>query len=171
MTAGCLRTAPRAAARRFCRSVASWMWLAGLIAGCASRNANLVECPLSIDQQRQAVLEIVPRGTSRDDAERRLKAAGIEFTPGGNGSIYYLALWNREDGQRWHIDVALLFDPSGKLYQTRAANASTEAVADDSNAARQGRTAKARDDSPRGESAPADADDVRVPFTGPGGPR
>jgi hypothetical protein len=147
------------------------MWLAGLVAGCASRNANLVECPLSIDQQRQAVLEIVPKGTSRDDAERRLKAAGIEFTPGGKGSIYYLALWNREDGQRWHIDVALLFDPSGKLYQTRAASASTEAVADDATAYRQGQTAKARDATPRGDTAPAAAEDLRVPFTGQAGPR
>src|SRR5437588_12580351 len=106
--------------RRFCRAIALGMSVAGSFAGCASGHPSLVDSPLSIEQQQQAVLEIVPRGSSRADAEQRLKAAGIEYRQGGKGSIYYLMLWNRPDGQRWHIDVALLFDQSGKLYQTRA---------------------------------------------------
>ncbi|MBI3864345.1 MAG: hypothetical protein HY290_20875 [Planctomycetia bacterium] len=91
-----------------------------MLAGCASPGTKLVECPLSIEQQQQAVLEVVPRGSTRAEAERRLKEAGIEFSPGQKNSIYYLSLWNRPNGQRWHINVALLFDGQGKLYQSRA---------------------------------------------------
>jgi hypothetical protein len=85
-----------------------------------------VECPLSAAEQQQAVLEIVPRGTSRAEAIRRLKEAGIEFSPGRKDSIYYLSLWTRSNGQRWHINVALLFDPAGNLYATRPADSATE---------------------------------------------
>jgi len=106
------------------------VWLCGLVAGCASPGGNLVECPLSAAEQQQAVLEIVPRGTSRGEAIRRLKAAGIEFTPGKKDSIYYLSLWTRANGERWHINVALLFDPAGNLYATRPADSPTEPLAD-----------------------------------------
>jgi hypothetical protein len=85
-----------------------------------------VECPLSAAEQQQAVLEIVPRGTPRAEAARRLKEAGIEFSPGRKDSIYYLSLWTRGNGQRWHINVALLFDPAGNLYATRPADSATE---------------------------------------------
>jgi hypothetical protein len=106
------------------------VWLCGLIAGCASPGGNLVECPLSAAEQQQAVLEVVPRGTSRGEALRRLKEAGIEFTPGRKDSIYYLSLWNRANGERWHINVALLFDPAGNLYATRPADSPTEPLAE-----------------------------------------
>lgn len=96
--------------------------LLGILTGCTAAGPSLKESPLSVDEQQQAVLEIAPRGTSRDDVRRRLKAAGIEFTTTGNGSIFYLSLWNRPNGERWHIDVALLFDSTGKLYQTRTAD-------------------------------------------------
>jgi hypothetical protein len=86
---------------------------------------RFVECPLPVEEQQQAVLEIAPRGTSRDDLERRLASAGIEFSRGGNGSIYYLTVWNRPNGEHWHMNVALLFDSAGTLYHARAANAST----------------------------------------------
>ncbi len=104
-------------------------WLAAAMAGCASSGARLVECPLSVEQQQQAVLEVVPRGSSRADAERRLKEAGIEYSPGQKNSIYYLSLWNRRDGKRWHLNVALLFDAQGKMYQTRAGDSITEPLA------------------------------------------
>src|SRR4029453_841912 len=97
--------------RRQCRGLRAIAWpclLLTLAAGCAGPGKPLVESPWSIDRQQQAVLEVVPRGTPRDDAGRRLKAAGIEYTAGGNGSIYYLSLWQRPDGTRWHINVALL---------------------------------------------------------------
>src|SRR5262249_29699556 len=110
------------------RSFVPGVWTAILLAGCSTPGKPLIESPLSFSQQQQAVLDVVPRGTSRGDAEKRLRAAGIEFTPGGNGSIYYLSLWNRPDGSRWHISVALLFDSAGKLYESRPADATTGLV-------------------------------------------
>jgi hypothetical protein len=109
--------------------------LAATFAGCASSGARLVECPLSSEQQQQAVLEIVPRGSTRADAERRLKEAGIEYSPGRKNSIYYLSLWNRQDGKRWHLNVALLFDAQGKMYQTRAGDSITEPLVGDADVA------------------------------------
>lgn len=103
--------------------------LGALIGGCATSGTSLVECPLSSEQQQQAVLEIVPRGTTRANAEERLRKAGIEFSPGQKDSIYYLGLWKRADGKRWHIKVALLFDQEGKLYQTRPADSATQPLA------------------------------------------
>jgi hypothetical protein len=154
-----------AGARRFCLPIAGWLSLAGVLAGCASARPGLIDSPLSIEQQQQAVLEIVPRGSSRDEAEKRLKAAGIEYRPGGKGSIYYLMLWNRPDGQRWHIDVALLFDQSGKLYQTRAASASWEAHPDEPVAEGRGPSNVRQADAALPETAPAAAvDDERIPF-------
>ena len=141
------------------------MSVAGFLAGCAAGHPSLVDSPLSIEQQQQAVLEIVPRGSSRDEAERRLKAAGIEYRPGGKGSIYYLMLWNRPDGQRWHIDVALLFDQSGKLYQTRAASASWEARPDEPVAGGREASSVRQADAAVPETAPATPDDdERIPF-------
>src|SRR5665213_3410475 len=109
-----------------CSSYISFLALATIAVGCASPGTSLVECPLSSEQQQQSVLDIVPRGTSRAEAERLLRAAGIEFSPGQRNTIYYLGLWKRPDGKRWHIDVALLFDKEGKLYQTRPADSATE---------------------------------------------
>ncbi len=141
------------------------MSAAGFLAGCASGRPSLVDSPLSIEQQQQAVLEIVPRGSSRDEAEKRLKAAGIEYRTGGKGSIYYLMLWNRPDGQRWHIDVALLFDQSGKLYQTRNGSASWEARPDEPVSGRGGPSNVRQADGALPETTPATAvDDERIPF-------
>jgi len=105
--------------------------LSALLTSCATSATSLVQCPLSPEQQQQAVLEIVPRGTSRTEAERRLRTAGIEYSPGQRNSIYYLGLWNRSDGRRWHINVALLFDKDGRLYQTRPGDSATEPLTDD----------------------------------------
>jgi len=105
--------------------------MATLFVSCASPGASLVECPLSSEQQQQAVLEVVPWGTARVDAERRLREAGIEFFPGQRNSSYYLGLWKRPDGKRWHIKVALLFYKEGKLYQTRPSDSATEPLPKD----------------------------------------
>src|SRR5438046_2974936 len=88
------------------------VWWMGLLAGCAGPGpaTKFVECPLTLEEQQQAILEIVPAGTSREEAARRLRAAGFESSPGGGGSIYYVALWKRPDGEHWHMNVALLFD-------------------------------------------------------------
>lgn len=143
-----------------CRTARTALCLAALVAGCAAPRASLVDCPLSAEQQQQVILEVVPKGSLRSDAERRLKAAGIEYTAGQKNSIYYLSLWNRPDGKRWHINVALLFDSQGKLYQTRVADSVTEPLTDEALAGLR-RQAEA--------SRPADAADredelANVPF-------
>lgn len=100
--------------------------LAGAL-GCAG-SGKIALSPLSVTEQQVAVLEVVPLRTLRTEAERKLQAAGIQFTPGANPSIYYCDVWNRPDGSRWQIDVALLFDKEGRLYATRQAAAQTEVL-------------------------------------------
>lgn len=141
--------------------------LAAFVASCAAPGTSLVECPLSSEQQQQAVLDIVPRGTSRTDAERRLRAAGIEFSQGQKSSIYYLGLWNRPDGQRWHINVSLLFDKDGRLYQTRPADSLTERLTIESAAEARSQSDATRADgasSSAGDSGAMPGDEIQVPF-------
>ena len=157
----CSATGPRHTTAILC------LVLAAFVAGCASPGATLVECPLSGDQQQQAVLEIVPRGTSRAEAERKLRAAGIEYSPGQKNSIYYLGLWNRPDGKRWHINVALLFDQDGKLYETRPADSVTERVTGESLAdSRRQATATRADEGSysAGDLGLTPGDELQVPF-------
>jgi hypothetical protein len=92
------------------------------IVGCASLNNRIVPCPLTYSEQNKEVLTLVPKGTRRDDALRKLAAAGIEGSFGSSRGIYYCELWNRPDGSRWHLNVAILFDETGKLYKTQAAD-------------------------------------------------
>jgi hypothetical protein len=140
--------------------------LVGLTGGCSSPPTSLVESPLSVEQQQRAVLDLVPVGSTRDEAERRLKAAGIEYTASRSQSIYYLSLWNRRDGERWHINVALLFDGEGKLYASRPADAAVERMSAASASAGQPGWRKAG----LGIDAPPAAangdEDARVPFPG-----
>src|SRR5262245_10746976 len=119
------RAAPNATPFHLPVSAVVCAWLVGMSTGCTSPGKPLIESPLSVDEQQQAVLKVVPRGTPRDEAARRLKAAGIDFNVGVNQSIFYLSLWNRPNGERWHINVALLFDPTGILYDTRTADSAT----------------------------------------------
>jgi hypothetical protein len=96
--------------------------LAGLCAavGCQLTPApGLVECPLTVSQQAAEVLRVVPMGTSREAAMKRLKDAGVRGSFGDNESIFYCDVWNRDNGDRWHINVVLLFDGTGRLYATR----------------------------------------------------
>ena len=99
----------------------------GLIsAGCQLSTPRFVKSPLSYSQQAEAILEIVPKGTDRDAVVEKLERSGIQ----GNFSavskaIYYCDTWEREDGKRWLMNVALLFDESGRLYATRNPQAQT----------------------------------------------
>jgi hypothetical protein len=121
--------------RRHC-----WGWLVCLACGiaihggCQSGPPRLVSSPLSAAEQQQAVLKIAPLGTPRDEALERLKEAGIVLSPGSNASIYYCDVWNREGGERWYLNVALLFDASGQLYLTRPAQAETGLASDSATA-------------------------------------
>jgi hypothetical protein len=94
--------------------------LALAFAGCASVSTQIVSCPLTYSEQEKEVLSVAPKGTRRDDALRKLAAAGIEGSFGISRRVYYCDLWNRRDGSRWHLNVALLFDETGRLYKTQA---------------------------------------------------
>jgi hypothetical protein len=91
-----------------------------VLAGCAGLSTQIVPCPLTYSEQAKEVLSVVPKGTRRDDALRKLAEAGIEGSFGSSRRVYYCELWNRRDGSRWHLNVALLFDETGKLYRTQA---------------------------------------------------
>jgi hypothetical protein len=93
-----------------------------VLAGCASLSTQIVPCPLTYTEQTKEVLNVVPKGTRREDALRKLAAAGIEGSFGISRRVYYCELWNRPDGSRWHLNVALLFDETGKVYKTQAAD-------------------------------------------------
>jgi len=99
--------------------------LLGGLAGCQGGPGRFVEAPLSYDQQREAVSAVVPMGTSREEAARRLEKAGIQHVAGSGNNIFYCDIWNRPNGERWHLNVALLFDASGKLYAMRPAESET----------------------------------------------
>jgi hypothetical protein len=93
-----------------------WILLA---AGCQTMSPSLVSCPWSAVEQARKIDEIVPPGSTREEAVSRLKKAGIAGNFGEADSIYYCDIWNRDDSERWHINVALLFDEEGKLYALR----------------------------------------------------
>ncbi|OYW15945.1 MAG: hypothetical protein B7Z55_14490 [Planctomycetales bacterium 12-60-4] len=91
-----------------------------LHAGCQLTPApGLTNCPLPVNEQVHEILQIVPLGTSRDEASQRLTKAGFAGNFSENQSIYYCDIWDKGEGVRWHINVMLLFDEQGKLYATR----------------------------------------------------
>jgi hypothetical protein len=99
-------------------------WAAGLVValvcgGCQTMPPSLVSCPLPAVEQASRIEELVPLGTTREEAISRLKKEGIAGNFGEADSIFYCDIWNRSDSERWHINVALLFDDDGKLYALR----------------------------------------------------
>ncbi len=105
---------------------------AGLVAlaliGCISLSRSIVPCPLTYSEQEKELLAVVPKGLRREEALRRLTAAGVEGSFGISRRVYYCDLWNRPNGDRWHINVALLFDDAGKLYKTQMAECDVAVV-------------------------------------------
>ena len=93
--------------------------------GCNFGKPRFITNPLSYAEQEAAILEVVPIGTPREAAVKQLEDAGIVGSFGVNDSIFYCDLWERSDGLRWHVNVALLFDQSSKLYKTRPAESDT----------------------------------------------
>lgn len=93
--------------------------------GCQMAGLGYRPSPLSAAQQRQEIEKIAPPGTPREEVERRLKAAGIEISAGSSPHLAYCDLWNRSGGGRWMMNIALMFDESGKLIGTRPAQAET----------------------------------------------
>lgn len=99
--------------------------LLGTIAGCISGPKLIIESPLSPDEQQQAILKLAPLGTSRNDVLLRLDREGILYSQGASNSTYYCSVWNRPNGERWHLNVSLLFDKSGRLYELRRKESDT----------------------------------------------
>lgn len=102
-----------------------------LVAGCNLQNPPPVAEP-NWEEQREAILDITPIGTSREDVATRLANAGVQFTCSGEEaeyrpdlrcSMFYCHRWNLGDGKIWPLDVALLFDESGNLYKIRRSSA------------------------------------------------
>jgi hypothetical protein len=79
----------------------------------------LVTCPLPAAEQAARLQTLVPLGTPRGDVLRILKENGIAGDFGENESLFYCDVWDHGDGERWHINVTLLFDEQGLLYATR----------------------------------------------------
>ena len=101
-------------------------------AGCSLWNGQRIENRLSYRQQMDEIKAIVPFGTDRDEAARALKEAGIdgEFSRVGR-SIFYCHLWNRENKERWHLNIDLLFDRDGRFYATRPSGSAADVVPSD----------------------------------------
>ena len=144
------------------------------LCGCAGGPERISASPLSSEEQQRAVLEIVPLGTPRLESIRRLKDAGFEMTPGTAESVYYCDIWNRQDGQRWHMNVALQFDQTGALYRTRQAQSEVSAVSDPGARSSSG-TGRSKSALEQTESAPVSApaesggsrSGLRTPFAKP----
>lgn len=101
-----------------------------LAASCHAGPQPIVSCPIPTNEQQGEVLKIAPLQTDREEVLKRLEEAGIDVSPGASvpgqsPTIYYCDVWQRPDGARWQMDVALLFDPGGKLYATRPSHANT----------------------------------------------
>jgi hypothetical protein len=97
------------------------------LAGChlAGNGGGVMPSPLDYAQQEAAILDIVPKGTPKEQVAADLKQAGISGSFGVRDSIYYCDAWRKPRGETWHLDVALLFDEEGKLYASRPASAKT----------------------------------------------
>jgi|GEM_PF-1487125 len=123
--------AKRSSIRRMLTRVATLpAWLAAccacLVCGCQLTPApGLIPCPLPATEQVHKVLDIAPLGTPRDDVVKALEKAGFAGGFGSNQSIYYCDIWDHGDGERWHMNVMLLFDDAGLLYATRPDAAGT----------------------------------------------
>lgn len=105
-------------------------WLAGALllcpAGCRLTGMPDLRRP-SYDAQKQALLEVVPLGTPREEAVDRIEAAGITGEFGVSESVYYCDFWRRP-GEHWYLDIALYFDESGRLYKIGSGQAQTGVV-------------------------------------------
>ena len=139
-------------------------------------------------EQQQAILDVVPFGTPRERSLETLKQAGVRGASGVSESIYYCDVWDRGDGGHWHLNVALFFDQSGRLYKVgpgqsdtgmatsvgKTANANTSRQQDTAEvraavsvSAADPERASAADDASSAERLPAGRTGRRTPFTDP----
>lgn len=84
---------------------------------------QVVPAPMVFEEQSREILKVTPLGTQKEQVIEQLEAAGISGEFASTPSIYYCDLWERKNGKRWHLNVALLFNEKGELYKTRPAQA------------------------------------------------
>jgi hypothetical protein len=72
--------------------------------------------PLSFAEQKQMIIQAAPLGTSRDSIEAKLDAAGIEGQFSAGKTLFYAEAMRRPDDTRWALEVNLLFDENGVLF-------------------------------------------------------
>jgi hypothetical protein len=82
---------------------------------------------------------------------------------GVSESVYYCDAWNRSEGPSWHLDAALFFDQSGRLYKLGAG----QPTAGTANA--QGDAGEAPPGGPPAPRLPASRTGRRTPFADPQG--
>lgn len=106
-------------------SLVAAMLCVTLYSGCQTAGFGYRPSPLNALEQGDEIEKLAPPGTPREEVERRLKEAGVEVSPGSSPHIAYCDVWNRAGGDRWVLNVALLFDESGKLLGTRPSQSET----------------------------------------------
>lgn len=84
---------------------------------------QVIPAPMVFEEQSREILKVTPLGTQKEQVVKQLEAAGISGEFASTPSIYYCDLWERKNGKRWHLNVALLFNEAGELYKTRPAQA------------------------------------------------
>jgi hypothetical protein len=91
-----------------------------MLPGCHFFGKAKISDPQPYLKQVAEIQKIVPVGIPREEAVRKLEEAGVQgdFSASRN-TIYYCDLWNRKNGERWPLNVALLFDSQGNFYRTR----------------------------------------------------
>jgi hypothetical protein len=103
------------------RNVVAGAILALAVAGCVG--PQTVRCPIEDAALTKKILEVVPVGTPRDEAIKRMREAGIGGAFGSEhsafGKDYFCCqTWRRSNGEVWRISLLLHFDKSGKLCET-----------------------------------------------------
>ncbi len=122
-------------ARRSAAALITLTWI-----GCLSIPRPIAPCPLTYSEQEKEVLAVVPKGLRREEVLKRLAAAGIEGNFGISRRVYYCDLWKRPNGERWQMNVALLFDDAGKLYKTQVAQCDIAPISSQRTPSDQGRS-------------------------------
>lgn len=111
-----------------------WQWTAAVccagltvLSGCRLLERDRISGTMGYRQQMTEITKIAPYGTLREKTVSRLEQAGVvgEYSRAGK-SIYYCNLWNRSDGKRWHMTVALLFNAKGEFYAINLADADVQ---------------------------------------------
>jgi len=106
--------------RRFTCGLWAMLLIAIFAGGCRLGAGRVVPCPLASADQKAALLKIAPLGTPRDAAIQKFEKAGIEGSFGISETVFYCDFWKRANGERWDMDLSMLFDQSGQLYKIRA---------------------------------------------------